>query len=98
MGVTTVFETKVIGTYINGNYAQILQSTSKIFYPDPKQSSPTIAPSEVTKPQIVSTSVAPDMAKSLRQRHVAPQRHRPPLSDDLVSRHSILKGIWRVCE
>ncbi|CAN7999023.1 unnamed protein product, partial [Ixodes hexagonus] len=29
-GVTTIHETKVIGTYIDGKYAQILQSTSRI--------------------------------------------------------------------
>lgn len=32
-GRTTIFETKVIGTYIDGKYAQILQSTSKIIVP-----------------------------------------------------------------
>lgn len=32
-GATTVFETKVIGTYIEGKYAQILQSTSQIIFP-----------------------------------------------------------------
>lgn len=29
-GLTTVHETSVIGTYINGKYAQVLQSTSRI--------------------------------------------------------------------
>lgn len=39
-GSTTIFETKVIGTYIDGKYAQILQSTSKI-----------IAPTSIVSPQ-----------------------------------------------
>lgn len=29
-GLTTVHETSVIGTYINGKYAQVLQSSSRI--------------------------------------------------------------------
>ncbi|XP_034936253.1 uncharacterized protein [Chelonus insularis] len=32
-GLTTVHETSVIGTYINGKYAQVLQSTSRILKP-----------------------------------------------------------------
>lgn len=32
-GLTTVHETSVIGTYINGKYAQVLQSASKIIKP-----------------------------------------------------------------
>lgn len=40
---TTVFETKVIGTYIDGKYAQILQSTSHIVGSEP--SSAIITPS-----------------------------------------------------
>lgn len=32
-GLTTVHETSVIGTYINGKYAQVLQSASKILKP-----------------------------------------------------------------
>ncbi|XP_059608924.1 uncharacterized protein LOC132256494 [Phlebotomus argentipes] len=31
-GVTTIHETSVIGTYISGKYAQVLQSTSQIFH------------------------------------------------------------------
>ena len=32
-GLTTVHETNVIGTYINGKYAQVLQSSSRIVNP-----------------------------------------------------------------
>ncbi|KAK7074523.1 hypothetical protein SK128_024526 [Halocaridina rubra] len=46
-GLTTVHETSVIGTFIAGQYAQILQSTSHIFQttptPDLKLSSPSVA-------------------------------------------------------
>lgn len=38
---TTVYETKVIGTYIDGKYAQILQSTSHIVIPPPPSASAT---------------------------------------------------------
>lgn len=30
-GIMTSYETSVIGTYINGKYAQVLQSTSQVF-------------------------------------------------------------------
>ncbi|KAH7641895.1 hypothetical protein HUG17_4940 [Dermatophagoides farinae] len=42
-GSTTVYETKVIGTYISGKYAQILSSTTKI-KPNEDVSSPTVRP------------------------------------------------------
>ena len=32
-GLTTVHETNVIGTYINGKYAQVLQSSSRVLNP-----------------------------------------------------------------
>lgn len=35
-GATTVHETSVIGTYINGKYAQVLQSTSQVIANKPK--------------------------------------------------------------
>lgn len=45
-GVTTVHETSVIGTYINGKYAQVLQSTSSIINNGPK---PKISPSSTLR-------------------------------------------------
>ncbi|XP_035224674.1 uncharacterized protein LOC118197290, partial [Stegodyphus dumicola] len=48
-GATTVFETKVIGTYIEGKYAQILQSTSQIIFPAKPEDLSTPKPSP-TKP------------------------------------------------
>lgn len=42
-GATTVYETKVIGTYISGKYAQILSSTIRV-KPDQMVASPTIRP------------------------------------------------------
>lgn len=44
-GATTVYETKVIGTYISGKYAQILSSTIKV-KPDEEVTSPTIRPTQ----------------------------------------------------
>ena len=58
-GQTTVYETKVIGTYIDGKYAQILQSTSKINSPSP--SSIVIQPSKTISPIIVSSIFGPQI-------------------------------------
>ncbi|XP_054153914.1 uncharacterized protein LOC128952530 [Oppia nitens] len=46
-GETTVHETKVIGTYIDGKYAQILQSTARI--ESPIMQTPTIRPTQTHK-------------------------------------------------
>lgn len=40
-GATTVHETSVIGTYISGKYAQVLQSTSHIFHNNKPKIAPT---------------------------------------------------------
>ncbi|CAN7975229.1 unnamed protein product, partial [Ixodes persulcatus] len=40
-GATTIHETKVIGTYIDGKYAQILQSTSRIMHASSSTERPT---------------------------------------------------------
>lgn len=45
-GLTTVHETSVIGTYISGKYAQVLQSTSQIFNANQK---PKIQPSSTLR-------------------------------------------------
>ncbi|GIX80842.1 DUF4758 domain-containing protein [Caerostris darwini] len=54
-GATTVFETKVIGTYIEGKYAQILQSTSQIIFPAKSEDLSTPKPSP-TKPSFLQKS------------------------------------------
>lgn len=43
-GVTTVHETSVLGTYISGKYAQVLQSTSHIYNGNGNGNKPKIAP------------------------------------------------------
>lgn len=45
-GVTTVHETSVLGTYISGKYAQVLQSSSQVFKSNNK---PRIAPSSTLR-------------------------------------------------
>lgn len=40
-GATTIHETKVIGTYIQGKYAQILESTSRVIQPSPTEVAPS---------------------------------------------------------
>lgn len=55
-GSTTVHETSVIGTYINGKYAQVLQSTSHVFHNKPK-----INP---TQPLRILKTAAPQIPKN----------------------------------
>ena len=58
-GSTTVFETKVIGTYISGKYAQILSSSIKV-RPDEMLASPTIRPTQsYTHPPVQATKAVP---------------------------------------
>ncbi|XP_032512211.2 uncharacterized protein LOC116766471 isoform X2 [Danaus plexippus] len=70
-GLTTVHETSVIGTYISGKYAQVLNSNSKILSPGNKGK---ISPSPTHR--IVKTA-APGIAKN--HRHLEPT---PSLSDE----------------
>ncbi|GAB0086900.1 uncharacterized protein DMENIID0001_011120 [Sergentomyia squamirostris] len=60
-GLTTIHETSVIGTYISGKYAQVLQSTSQILQNAHK---PKIAPSPSLK---ILKTAAPVTPKSHRQ-------------------------------
>ncbi|KAJ2950424.1 hypothetical protein O0L34_g8666 [Tuta absoluta] len=75
-GLTTVHETSVIGTYISGKYAQVLNSNSKILQPAHR---PKISPSP-THPRIFKTA-APAIPKSHRH-NLEPT---PSISDDETS-------------
>ena len=57
-GATTVHETSVIGTYISGKYAQVLQSTSHIFQNNAK---PKIAPTSTLR---ILKTAAPHVPKN----------------------------------
>ncbi|XP_069696837.1 uncharacterized protein [Periplaneta americana] len=57
-GVTTVHETSVIGTYISGKYAQVLQSTSHVFHHHAKPK-----PTPASSLRILKTA-APSLAKA----------------------------------
>nr|CAD7593743.1 unnamed protein product [Timema genevievae] len=63
-GVTTVHETKVIGTYISGKYAQVLQSTSHVYNNKPK-------PTPSSSLRILKT-VAPSLGGKFRSPHLDP--------------------------
>ncbi|XP_071038241.1 uncharacterized protein [Parasteatoda tepidariorum] len=56
-GATTVYETKVIGTYIEGKYAQILQSTSQIIFPAKSDELSTPKPSQAKQAFQKSASI-----------------------------------------
>lgn len=57
-GLTTVHETSVIGTYISGKYAQVLQSTSQVFNAAQK---PKIQPSSTLR---ILKTAAPSINKT----------------------------------
>lgn len=57
-GLTTVHETSVIGTYISGKYAQVLQSTSQIFNGNQR---PKIQPTSTLR---ILKTAAPTVAKT----------------------------------
>nr|CAD7406742.1 unnamed protein product [Timema poppensis] len=63
-GVTTVHETKVIGTYISGKYAQVLQSTSHVYNNKPK-------PTPSSSLRILKTA-APSLGVKYRSSHLDP--------------------------
>lgn len=63
-GATTVHETSVIGTYINGKYAQVLQSTSHVFQNNAKHK---ISPSSTLR---ILKTAAPHINK--QKQHIEP--------------------------
>ncbi|XP_044254938.1 uncharacterized protein LOC123005317 isoform X2 [Tribolium madens] len=64
-GTTTIHETSVIGTYISGKYAQVLQSTSHIHNPQKAK----ISPSPTLR---ILKTAAPSLGKSKHHRHLEP--------------------------
>lgn len=79
-GTTTVHETSVIGTYISGKYAQVLQSTSHIHGPQQK---PKINP---TPPLRILKTAAPVLGKA----KVANSRHLEPTPAGSVNEETAL--------
>lgn len=65
-GVTTVHETSVIGTYISGKYAQVLQSTSQIFNGKAK-----VKPTPASQLRILKTA-PPSIPKGNRNHNLEP--------------------------
>lgn len=65
-GVTTVHETSVLGTYISGKYAQVLQSSSQIIQPNVKPK-----PTPTSSLRILKTA-APSIPKANRQINLEP--------------------------
>lgn len=59
-GMTTVHETSVLGTYISGKYAQVLQSTSHIYNGNGNGNKPKIAPTHSLR---VLKTAAPHIPK-----------------------------------
>ncbi|XP_071538006.1 uncharacterized protein [Panulirus ornatus] len=72
-GLTTVHETSVIGTYIGGQYAQVLMSTSHIFHTTPREeihlASPSLFPDYETVKSVIKGSatqfINPETTSSL---------------------------------
>ena len=65
-GITTVHETSVIGTYISGKYAQVLQSTSHVFHNHAK-----LKPTPSSSLRILKTA-APVLGKAKNSAHLEP--------------------------
>lgn len=59
-GLTTVHETSVIGTYINGKYAQVLQSSSRILSGAPPVPEGKIRPSSTHR---ILKTIGPQQGK-----------------------------------
>lgn len=76
-GITTVHETNVIGTYISGKYAQVLQSTSHVH---PQQSNKKIKPTPSSQTRIQKTS-APNL-KSHQKVNLEPTPASTTLQED----------------
>lgn len=72
-GLTTVHETSVIGTFISGKYAQVLNSNSKVLPPAGHRGK--ISPSPTHR---ILKTVGPSISKNHRQ-HLEPT---PSISDD----------------
>lgn len=72
-GATTVYETKVIGTYISGKYAQILSSTIKVKPDAPSMVSPTLRPTSTYTP-------AQQQLRATQQRY--PDEEQPGKDDE----------------
>ncbi len=64
-GMTTLFTTFVYGTFIEGNYAQIVQSTSSIFYLVSKPSAVDLATKAIEVPNAVAEKSAVDLGRSV---------------------------------
>lgn len=75
-GATTVHETSVIGTYISGKYAQVLQSTSHIFHNNQK---PKISPSSSLR---ILKTAAPHTPKPKQHIEPTPTRQSGGLSEN----------------
>ncbi|UYV76667.1 hypothetical protein LAZ67_14001654 [Cordylochernes scorpioides] len=68
-GATTIVETKVIGTYIDGKYAQILQSTSRIIAaPTSTTLTPTPTPSKTTTQPSTPVFKPPTSSSTIKAR------------------------------
>ena len=78
---TTIHETSVIGTYINGKYAQILLSTSRIYQPSTKVNLNTVKPLiQKPSPVISEKTKAPSFEDIFAQQNERNAR----LKDDLI--------------
>lgn len=85
-GLTTVHETNVIGTYINGKYAQVLQSSSSILTTPQLVAEGKIRPSNV---QRVLKTIGPQHGKLKPQLEPTPTHQHEesslPLEDLFIS-------------
>ncbi|XP_023223295.1 uncharacterized protein LOC111624622 [Centruroides sculpturatus] len=97
-GATTVFETKVVGTYIDGKYAQILQSTSRILGGASTRSDSLSARIKPTPTPVVSKSESTDSATTRYTRTTSkPQNRRGNVrKEQAFSSHASLRSSFKL--
>lgn len=107
-GATTVFETKVIGTYIDGKYAQILQSTSRILGTSAAsistKSTPVIRTSTRSKPTPTPVIRKQESTSSLTTRYTrttSKPQHRQANTrrkEEAISSNAVIQSSFKLPE
>lgn len=95
-GLTTVHETSVIGTYINGKYAQVLQSSSRILpVPDTPVAEGKIRPSST---QRILKTIGPQHGKHKPQLEPTPTYQQDESSLPLEGLFGASSGKHFMCD
>ncbi|XP_062563984.1 proteoglycan 4 isoform X2 [Armigeres subalbatus] len=86
-GATTVHETSVIGTYISGKYAQVLQSTSHVFQGNPANVNAAANAKPAPGPKVQPTPTLRILKTAAPNPNKSP-RYNPELASIITPSHS----------